>query len=1147
MRSGAAVSPNDIQSFVARWVASGAAERANYQLFLSELCDVLSLPRPEPSQPDESKNSYVFERTVTFVHGDGTTSTGFIDLYKRSCFVLEAKQGSDQAKRAALELLPPARKGRKGMAVRGTRGWDAAMLAARGQAEQYARALPTSEGWPPFLIVVDVGHAFEFYADFTRSGKTYVPFPDPRTHRILLAALAEEKTREQLRLIWNDPLSLDPTRRTAKMTREVAEGLALLARSLESSGHAPKSVADFLMRCLFTMFAEDVELLPKESFKKLLLSLRSDISKFPPMVHSLWQTMNEGGFSPVLRETLLQFNGGLFENPAALPLKEDELELLIRASEADWHEVEPAIFGTLLERALDPVERHKLGAHYTPRAYVERLVMPTIIEPLREDWENARAAAVTHAREGQLNQAIGEIRTFHDRLCEVRVLDPACGSGNFLYVTLEHMKRLEGEVLNTLEELGETDPRLELAGHTVDPHQFLGIEVNPRAATIAEMVLWIGFLQWHFRTRGKVVPPVPVLKQFRNFELRDAVLAWDSVELLRDRHGKPVGHWDGRTKKRHHVTGEEVPDETARVEVERYINPREAEWPKADFVVGNPPFIGTKLMRSVLGDGYVNALRHTLKQVPDSADYVLYWWNHAAKLLQQERIRRFGLITTNSLSQIFNRKVLDRYMGSQSPISLIFAIPDHPWVDSADGAAVRISMTAAELGTREGLLLESVRETPSDDGSSIVVFEQSHGRIQSDLSIGPNVAGATPLRANQGISGMGAAMHGSGFILDPVTAKQLRTSGKDVIRPYLGGGDLTQRPRERYVIDFSFMTLSQARDANRAAFQHVIDYVKPERDQNRRPVIREKWWRFGWERPLVRAALKGLTRYIGTTETAKHRFFQFISGDVLPDHMIVTLALKDAFFLGVLSSGTHVSWALAAGGRLGVGNDPRYNKTHCFDPFPFPACDEATKARVRVLGERLDAHRKRQQSLHPDLTMTGMYNVLEKLRAGQPFDAKDRAIHEQGLVSVLREIHDELDAAVFDAYGWPHELSDQQILERLVALNVERATEEKRGLIRWLRPEYQAPEGAPAPTQIDIELGEVVATSAPRRKAAWPTTLPEQAQAVRRALAAETGPTTPKAVARLYQRAQAGKIKELLETLAALGHVREVSPGRYSA
>src|SRR5690606_33458382 len=349
---------------------------------------------------------------------------------------------------------------------------------------------------------------------------------------------------------------------------------------------------------------------------------------------------------------------------------------------------EPAIFGTLLERALDPRERHKLGAHYTPRAYVERLVLPTVIEPLREDWANARTAALTLLAEDKPKDAQEEIRRSQRQLCSARVLDPACGSGNFLYVTLEHLKRLEGEVLNQLADLGDTQSLLDLSGLTVDPHQFLGIEINPRAAALAELVLWIGYLQWHFRTRGHVMPPQPVLKDFHNIECRDAVLAYDRLELVRDEHGVPVTRWDGRTTKPHPVTGEQVPDEAARVPLERYVNPRKAEWPEPDYIVGNPPFVGNKRMRAALGDGYVEALRTSWPELSEAADLVMFWWHHAATLVGAESVRRFGLITTNSLRQAFNRRVVEAHLkNDEVPVSLVFAVPDHPWVDTADGAA----------------------------------------------------------------------------------------------------------------------------------------------------------------------------------------------------------------------------------------------------------------------------------------------------------------------------------------------------------------------------------------------------------------------------------------------------------------------------
>jgi hypothetical protein len=241
-----------------------------------------------------------------------------------------------------------------------------------------------------------------------------------------------------------------------------------------------------------------------------------------------------------------------------------------------------------------------------------------------------RAAALVGAKAGRMKEARAEILRFHDQLCRVRVLDPACGSGNFLYVTLEHLKRLEGEVLDAAAGFGET-MLLDLSTHTVDPHQFLGLELNPRAAALAEMVLWIGYLQWHFRTRGEVLPAEPVLKKFRNIECRDAVLAWDGDPVpVTDDHGHPVTVWDRRSMKTDPVTGRDIPDESHRLPLLTYPNARPADWPETDFIVGNPPFLGNKRMRDDLGDGYAETLRAAYPDVPESADFVMYWWHKAA-------------------------------------------------------------------------------------------------------------------------------------------------------------------------------------------------------------------------------------------------------------------------------------------------------------------------------------------------------------------------------------------------------------------------------------------------------------------------------------------------------------------------------------
>ncbi len=1184
-----------IQAFLTTWEKSGASELANAQSFINDLCHVLEVDSPHPSTPDEHANAYVFNKTIP----GGEASKNFIDCYKRGCFILETKQGADAVgadDRAPVSAEGEARhRARKtGHGKRGTRGWDTAMEKARNQAENYARRLPKEELTdglrPPFLLVVDVGHSIALYADWTRAGGHYAPFPDPASYRIPLKDLHREDIRTRLKQVWGEPLSLDPSRRAAKVTREIAQRLGQLALRLELGppgtspahsgppgsspagkpgvpGHRPEEVSSFLMRCLFTMFAEDVDLLPMGSFTKLLGQLKKNPDNFVPALESLWGSMNTGGFSPILTEKILRFNGGLFAKATALPLDEDSIQLLIEASTANWKDVEPAIFGTLLERALNPTERHKLGAHYTPRAYVERLVNPTVIEPLRAEWESVKVAVAQLVEQDKDAQAIKEVEAYLHKLATLRILDPACGSGNFLYVTLELLKRLEGEVINTLHDLG-AQSKLELEGVMVTPENFFGIEVNPRAADIAEQVLWIGFLQWHLRTHGHLRNlQEPIIKDLHNIEKRDAVLAWDSITPLLDEQGKPVTRWDGRTTKPHPVTGEEVPDADARVPVYHYHKPRPAEWPKADYIVGNPPFIGTAMMRDALGDGYTEALRSVYENVPDSADFVMCWWDKAAELVRNKKALRFGFITTNSLRQTFNRKVLQHHMDVKKPISLAFAIPDHPWVDSADGAAVRVAMTVGIPGTQQGSLQKVVREIDgANDDASEVTLESQAGKIFADLTTGTDVAGAMGLHANEDISSRGVQVIGAGFIVTPERAKELglgRVSGLEKhLRLYRNGRDIAAMVRDAMVIDLFGLSSSEVKDKFPEVYQHVAETVKPERDQNNRPSYRDAWWIHGEPRKSFRPALTSLKRYITTPETAKHRFFVFLDQSILPDNALVNIALDDAYFLGVLSSRIHVTWALAAGGRLGVGNDPRYNKTRCFETFPFPAATEGQQAKIRALGEQLDGHRKKQQAAHPELTMTDMYNVLERVHAIEhvaratftspshsataPLTAKEKKIYEQGLIGILKQLHDELDAAVAEAYGWPANLSTDEILTRLVALNAERAAEEANGQVRWLRPEYQNPQGSKqaAGKQAALPVDTVDPSTAPTPSTrAWPNELPAQAAALTAVLEESEALCTVKELAAHFEGRTSEKrlreMEQLLATLAAVGRARK--------
>ncbi|MGQ0609993.1 MAG: class I SAM-dependent DNA methyltransferase [Paracoccaceae bacterium] len=1149
-----------IEDFISRWHNSGGSERANFQTFANELCEVLSIPRPAPATEATAANSYCFEHPVTFIH-TGTQSRGFIDLYRAGHFVMEAKQGTghtapeDDIQPALIPDMPSAT--RKGHGTRGTRRWDDTMLRARNQADGYARAVSRADGWPPFLLIVDVGHVIEVYADFSGQGQGYTQYPDGNRYRIALDDLRDEKTRERLRLIWTDPHALDPSKVAAQVTREVADRLAALGRSFEGQGHEPEAVARFLMRCLFTMFAEDVDLIPHASFSGLLKRLRGHPEHAAPALKGLWQTMNTGGFSPVLMTDLKRFNGGLFKDADALPLSEIQLSLLIEAASRDWREVEPAIFGTLLERALDKRQRHKLGAHYTPRAYVERLVVPTIMEPLRNDWRDVQAAALTLSQQGREDEARETVRAFHTRLCEIRVLDPACGSGNFLYVALELMKRLEGEVTALLADLGQDQAALSLAGHTVDPHQFLGIELNPWAAAVAELVLWIGYLQWHFRTHGRASPAEPVLRDFKNIENRDAVLTWAGTRPRLDDAGQAVTRWDGQTTITHPVTGEQVPDPQARVQVLDYLKPQAAKWPEAEFIVGNPPFIGDKRMRDALGDGYAEALRAAYPRMPQSADFVMFWWDKAALAARgwkpatdkarAKGTRRFGFITTNSLRQTFNRKVLEPHLSDpKTPLSLSFAIPDHPWVDAGDGAAVRIAMTVAEAGRAPGRLgsVTDERKGEYEAEGRPVRFDIEKGKIFADLRIGADVAGAVPLKANQGLSCNGVILGGEGFFVDGSNSGFSKVE-LSLVRRFVGGRDIAQIDRKLEVIDTFGLKEDELRQSFPGIFQYLSDMVRPARNANRDKYIRENWWLPSRSRGEMRQASLGLERVMLTPRTAKHRYFVFEENKLVPESEVIVFSLSDVSQYTIASSRIHVLWSLAAGTRLGIGNDPRYNNSLCFDPFPFPDPTEAQKSRLRSLGEELDAHRKAQQKAHPKLTLTAMYNVLEKLRAGDRIEGRDRETYDQGLIGILRDLHDQIDAAVAEAYGWPADLTDDEILHRLVDLNRERAAEEARGHIRWLRPDYQNPAGRAAvakgeQTAMDIGPTESIA------KAPWPKTLPEQIAAVRATLS-DLGTATPEQVARHFLRARAGSVQPLLESLAALGQARIVEGGRFAA
>jgi hypothetical protein len=593
------------------------------------------------------------------------------------------------------------------------------------------------------------------------------------------------------------------------------------------------------------------------------------------------------------------------------------------------------------------------------------------------------------------------------------------------------------------------------------------------------------------------------------------------------------------------VTGEDVPDATDQVTIWKYINPRQAVWPEADYIVSNPPFIGNKPMRERLGDGYTEVLRQSYQDVPDTVDFVMYWWHKAAQLVRNNNIKRFGFITTNTITQIRQRKVIEFHESQKQSLRLFFAVPDHPWTDG--GAAVRIAMTSAENASETSglprlaiVVDESEDLIPEDAAEKVVVTVNSVGQIFSDLRSGPNLLMAKPLQALKKISSDGVKPYASGFSVTADQASNFPDSEHKIIRPYLNGRDLAQENRNINIIDCFNLSESDLQINFPTVYQWLLERVYPDRAVERDGKIKGNWWLFERNRPDLRKAIKHLTRYIVTVKTSKHRVFSFLDHSILPDQQLVAIASDDGFHLAVLSSKIHVTWALVAGGTL--EDRPRYNNSVCFDPFPFPDPTDPQKQKIRDLGDRLDTHRKRIQATHPEVTITAMYNLLEKIRKGDPLDDKDKAFNQKALVSTLKQIHDELDLAVFEAYGWASDLTDDQILENLVKLNAQRAEEERNGHIRWLRPDYQAPD------QIQTTQGELegitpietpIPTPATQQK--WPKDFKDQLAAIRDLLRTQGGEWTVEAIAAQFKNAtrSKAKINDCLDALETLGLVAQ--------
>ena len=976
--------------FIAKWQETGLNESQAAQSHFNDLCRMLG--EPTPTEADPTGERYCFERGAQKDSG----GDGWADVWKRGCFAWEYK------------------------------GPHANLDAAFRQLRQYTLALDN----PPLLIVCDL-RRFRIHTSWTNSVS--------ETHEFGLEDLRDAATRNKLKWALSDPERLRPGETRQALTERAAERFATLAQSLRDAGHDPLEVAHFVNRLVFCMYAEDVGLLPDNLFTRMLEQAIRRPREFPRLASSLFGAMAVGGL--VGFEEVAWFDGGLFDNDDALPLDRAQIETVRNAGALDWSEVDPSILGTLFERGLDPGKRAQLGAHYTDRDKIMRIVEPVITRPWLAEWQTARnliAAELDyaetarqrrqlqdrnshdplrHSREGgnpvptqretarsaaeedrRRNNAERLLREFLERLRSFTVLDPACGSGNFLYLALQELKDLEHRVQLESAALG-----LDRQFPTIGPANVKGIEINPFAAELARVSVWIGEIQWMLRN-GFAEARDPILQPLDTIECRDAVLTEDG---------------------------------------------QEPDWPEADVVIGNPPFLGGKLLITHLGEDYVTRMFETYAdRVPAEADLVCYWFEKAGRQIASGKAARAGLVATNSIRGHANRRALQSAT-DERPI--FEAWSDEPWV--VEGAAVRVSLICFSRADDESVT------TTRLDGQHV-------DEIYTDLTArrgdaGVDLTSAQRLSENADVAYMGDTKGGPFDIGGDQARGWLRLpanpngrSNSDVLKPWINGMDVTRRPKGKWIIDFGW-TMSEGDAAlYEEPFRWAKDRVFPMRQRNRREAYRRNWWRHVEPRQGMWRALHGLSRYIVTPCVAKHRLFAWCDERICPDHKLIVIARDDDTSFGILHSRFHELWSLRLGSWHGKGNDPSYTPTSTFATFRFPegltpdipAADYADDPRaiaIAAAARRLVELRDRW--LNPpewvqwiDEPVPG-YPKRPVPTANAPLtELKKRTLTNlyNQRPQWLTNAHTTLDTAVANAYGWDANISDEDALRELLELNL---------------------------------------------------------------------------------------------------------------
>ena len=930
-----------VPAFVAKWSASRRTERAAAHEHFIDLCRLLG--EQTPNEADPTGEDYAFEKGAAKSAG----GQGWADVWKRGRFAWEYK------------------------------GPHANLRAAYQQLSQYREGLDN----PPLLVVCDLDR-FEVHTNFTDTAKQVYKFDLADLSAGVATTASVLPPLDVLRAVFSAPERLRPERTPEYVTEQAAAEFATLAESLRQRGVDPERAAHFLMRLLFCLFAEDIKLLPPRLFTRLVENTRRQPDKFREQLRELFAKMRAGGFFGA--DEVAYFNGGLFADDTTLELTRADLAVLERAARLDWASVEPAIFGTLFERSLDPDKRSQLGAHYTSREDILLIVEPVLIAPLRRRWAVVREqaeeliarwdAASGGARTVRQRELARLLQDFAGEIAAIRVLDPACGSGNFLYVALKRLLDLEkGVSLFAIQHAG-------LSGllPQVQPGQLYGIEINTYAHELASVVVWIGYIQW-LHENGFGIPDKPILRPLDNIRRTDAVLAADD---------------EGR--------------------------PEEPAWPAADIIIGNPPFLGGKRLRAELGDDYVERLFGLYDgRVPREADLVTYWFERARALIAEGEVQRAGLLATQAIRGGANRRVLE---GIKATGDIFMAWGDRAWV--LDGAAVRVSMVGFDGGAEESRTL---------DGEAVKT-------INANLTSALDLTRARRLGENLNLSFMGDTKGGAFDIPDKLAQEMLAAPvnpngrpNSDVVRPWVNGMDITRRPRGMWIVDFGVDMPEEQAALYEYPYQYVRQHVLPRRLKNKRASYRERWWIHVEPRPAMRDAISSLDRYVATPRVAKHRLFVWVPARTLPDSRLYVFAREDDYFFGVLHSRVHEVWSLATSSRHGDGSQggrPTYNNTTCFETFPLPwppgqePAGDPRVAAIAAAARELVALRERW--LNPPgaaarelkrRTLTNLYNARP---------------------TWLDLAHRRLDAAVLAAYGWPADLGGEALLERLLALNLGR-------------------------------------------------------------------------------------------------------------